>query len=344
MIGAVGALARGIDMVFLRGLDYSEGISAARLENIALVENVGVGTRPLSAIGKLLMGCSTVAIVVASLRFENLSRRLVVLAATSWLMLMFLSVLEGGRNTIAVNLLLLGSAGIVRWRCGKRFLPFGSVSRGLVKLSLVAVLGYMLFVFVDRFSALGYTDDTVISGIERTYSVEVVAWIKVMPAGPAKSLLLGFVMLIIYVGHGLDQIGPLFDWLVDGRPGYGRYNLDLLIITLERVGVSIPRFAFSDLPKPGLYFTGLGEILLDLGFAGTQLFFFVAGLYTGSVWRLLRRSGHLVSELLLSFAICWILASPLYSILPGFLGVFLAMIAFFVAIGVQRRLRRSYAF
>lgn len=339
VVGAVGSLARGIDIVFLRGLDYSEGISAARLENIALVGNEGVGTRPLSAIGKLLMGCSTVAIITALLRFEDLSQRLTIFAGLSWILLLILSVFEGGRNTIAVNLLLFGSAGIVRRRNGKRFFPFGVVTRSLARFFLVVVLGYILFVFIDRFSALGYTDDTVVSGIERAYSVEVSPWVKEMPAGPVKSLLLGLVMMIVYICHGLDQLGALFDWLQVGTPGYGRYNLDLMVIALERVGLPVTRFAFADLPKPGLYFTGLGEMFLDLGYAGTLMFLGGAGFWTGTTWRMLRGRNRLMPELLLSFSLCWILASPLYSIFPGFLGVLLAMLIFFVATPWVRRLR-----
>jgi hypothetical protein len=277
--------------------------------------------------------------MVAWLRFEVVSRRVLSCAVASWLLLLSLSVLEGGRNTIAVNLLLLGATGIVRRRRGMRFFPLGAFLRQVVKLSLLGVIGYMLYVFVERFAALGYSDETVVSGIEQTYSVEVALWIKEMAAGPLRNLFLGFVMLLIYIGHGLDQLGALFDWLASGSLGWGRYNLDLVVITLQRAGLPLPRFDFEGLPKPGLYFTAFGEIFLDLGFKGTLLFLAGAGFFTGRAWQVLRRSGRLVSELLLSFALCWILASPLYSILPGFLGVLLAMGAFFVATGLGRWLR-----
>lgn len=339
VIGLVGSVSRGVDMFFLRGIDFSEGFSAARLSNMALVEETGVGTRPLSVFGKLLMSCSTVAVLAAFLRAEVVTRSVLLSAAISWVVLMALSVLEGGRNTIVVNLVMFAAAGIVRRGMGLRFAPFGMVVRWGGVLSLVVVAGYILYIFIDRFQALGYTDETVFAGIESLYGITVSPWIKEMPAGAVKSFIVSIVMVLVYVSHGIDQIGLLIDWLKTNGLGYGRYNLDLVVIALERLGASGLRYDFNLVPSPGLYFTALGELLLDFGQLGTIVLIAMLGFLVGSAWRLIKLISSIYMELFLCFVLGGLVVSPLYCIVPGFLGVFISMIGFGVIGLVQRAFR-----
>jgi hypothetical protein len=339
LAGAAGALARGADMLLLRGIDYSAGFSAARLANISLVEDAGAGAHPLSAVGKLLMGCASVAMVVAVLRFERLPRVLIVSALASWALLLLLSIVEGGRNTIVVNLVLLASACLVRRRQGKRVLPWRRPLRLLLYAMVVLAVTYTFHVFNERFAALGYTDDTVLDGIETTFSVELAPWLREMPPGPAKNTLLGFVMLVIYIGHGVDQLGAVCDWIAVQPLGWGRYNLDLVVIALERAGLPVAQYDVAALPNPGLYRSALGELILDVGRAGTLVLLGGLGAVVGWVWRKLRRGEFLMAELVAAFALCWIFASPLYSIISGFLGVVISMVAFRLVIPIVRWFR-----
>lgn len=339
LAGALGAALRGVDIFLLRGLDFSGGVSAARLDNIAAVESAGAGSRPLSAVGRLLTGCATVAGLVALLRYEYLTPRLRLFAGASWVLTLVLSVLEGGRNTIVINLVLLLLAGLVRQRSGRPYSPFKPMVKLALKAGTMVVVAYVMFVFADRFQALGYTDSTVISGVERTFSVEVAPWVGKMDPGLAKNVVLSGVMLVIYVGHGADQVGALLDWLGTNAAGYGRYNLDLIALTLGRVGLPIERFPFADLPKPGLYVTAIGELVLDIGRSGTIALLFLAGTFVGGLWRTLPIRSKVASELLLCFSLGWLVASPLYSILSGFLGVVLAILAFQFVLLVLRALR-----
>jgi hypothetical protein len=339
LAGALGAALRGVDVFLLRGLDFSGGVSAARLENIAAVEMGGAGARPLSAIGRLLTCCATVALLAAFLRYEQLTPRLRLLAGASWMLTLLLSVLEGGRNTIVINLVLVLVAGLVRQRGGRKFSPFKPIVKLLLKAGALVVLAYVMFVFADRFQALGYTDLTVIAGVEKTFSVEVAPWVGQLEPGVMKNVVLSGVMLVVYVGHGVDQIGALLDWLTTNSAGYGRYNLDLIALTIGRLGLPIGQFPFADLPKPGLYLTAIGELVLDVGRTGTLILLFLTGILMGRLWRILPVRNTVASEMLLCFGLGWLVASPLYSILSGFLGVVLAMLAFQVSLLILRALR-----
>lgn len=337
LVGAAGAAARGVDIVFLRGLDFSAGLGAARLQNMALVEAGGAGTRLLAAVGKAVMGASTIAMLAVFLRWEQSPRWLRLLVPGGWALMLGLSVFEGGRNTIVINVVFAVAAGIVRLRTGKSFLPLAGVWRRLVPASLL-VLGYFaVYVFIDRFEALGYTDDTVILAIESAYSVEVGQWVRELPAGGTKSTVLGVMMVVIYLGHGVDQLAPLLDWLAVNPLGHGGYNLDLVVLALGRIGLPLERYPFSDLPQPGLYYTGLGELAIDLGVTGTLLLAYCAGLLGAGLWRGVRDRPRLSAELVLCGLLAWILASPLYSILSGFLGVFLAAALFAAAMRLGLR-------
>ena len=340
LVGAIGSALRGLDIFLLRGLDFSSGVSLARLENIAAVADDGAGGRLLSAFGRLLMGCVTVAFLAAFLRWERLPLQILVMAMASWVLTLFLSVLEGGRNTIVVNLVLLLAAGMVRRRCGRRFLPTGSFVRGWLKTIALLVTIYVLFVFTDRFAALGYkNEESVIRGIERAYSVNVEPWVIDLKPGALKEFAINGIMLVIYAAHGVDQMAGLMEWVSCNTLGFGRYNLDLVTVALGRAGLPIERFQFEDLPSPGLYVTALGELILDIGPTGTLVFLFALGLVLGRLWRVVPRLCPVAWELFLCFGLGWLIATPLYSLFSGFFGVVLATFAFHVAVLARKRLR-----
>lgn len=336
--GALGALVRGYDMFFLRGLDYSAGISAARLENLVLVEAVGAANRPLSAVGKLLMGCSTVAAMACLLRAESMSWRVRLGAAISIGLLLALSTLEGGRNTIAVNLIFLLSVCIVRRRCGAVFLPFGKWVQTAILLGALLALCYFLYIFTDRFSALGYTSDTVTDGIESAFGVRVPPLFSHTSSPGWQELWLGFSMLAVYISHGVDQIAGAIDWVGTAGYGWGAYNLDLVTVALERLGLPVSRYDFAQLPKLGLYLTAPGELVLDFGVLGTCLFLGGFGFSLGLLWKIIKLRKNISAELIVSFSLSALFASPLYSILPGFFGVVIAMFVFIA--GTQHVKRR----
>jgi hypothetical protein len=163
--------------------------------------------------------------------------------------------------------------------------------------------------------------------------------IRELPPGTGKSVALSVLMVGIYFGHGIDQLAPVFDWVQTNPLGYGRYNLDLVAIALGHAGVPLPRFDFSALPNAGLYYTALGELVFDLGRAGALVVLFLAGLIASGLWHGLRGRERLAPELMLAFALAWLLASPLYSIVSGFLGVIFAMAVFQVVVRLRQALR-----
>lgn len=341
LLGTAGAIVRGYDFLFLRGLDYSQGIASARLDNMTLVDSTGAGARPWTALARILTGFSTVAMVVALLRYESLSRLIKLIAASSFGLMLVLSVLEGGRNPMVVNAAFLACAGLVRVRSGQKAFPVGPVARKMIQVCLMLMLAYVLYVFADRFAVMGYDDGTLVPSIERTHSVKLAEWIKELPEGSLKSQCVSIAMLQIYVTHGVDHTGEVIDWTREAGLGYGRYNFHLPTLALQRLGLPIPALDFDSMPSPGLYRTALGEFITDFGVAGTLLLLAATGFLSGVAWRRLHRRLRLTEGLFISFVLCALIASPLFSILPGFFGIAAGMLVFLMAGALPRRKQRA---
>jgi hypothetical protein len=110
-------------------------------------------------------------------------------------------------------------------------------------------------------------------------------------------------------------------------------------VALGRAGLTIERFPFEDLPKPGLYVTALGELILDIGPTGTLACLFAFGLVLGWLWRVVPRPCPVAWELFLCFGLGWLIATPVYSLFSGFLPVVLAAFALHVAVLTRKWLR-----
>jgi len=60
------------------------------------------------------------------------------------------------------------------------------------------------------------------------------------------------------------------------------------------------------------------------------------GAAVGRAWYLARRRDSIGMELGLAFAVAWLIATPLYSIVAGFFSVLLAVAVFSLAIAARR--------
>jgi len=333
--GLIGALARGIDFYFLRGLDYSEGLGAVRLANVELVGEEA-GARGLAAIGRILIAFSTVAAMATILRFEALSKGARCAALGSLAVAVAVSILEGGRNTLAINLALMACCFLIRWLVGKPAIPGGLVGRaGLAGVAIVAVV-FFSYIFVDRSEALGRSLADALTALEASFNVQVSEQLKDADGGLLLGAAVSLAGLALYVGNGVNELNWVMEWLNANSLAMGAYNLDMPVVALQRMGFDVARFNADLLYRPGVYITAFGELMLDFGVAGTVLILGLIGAAVGRAWYLARRRDSIGMELGLAFAVAWLIATPLYSIVAGFFSVLLAVAVFSLAIAARR--------
>lgn len=321
LIGALGALIRACDFLLLRGLDYSAGLGAARLENMRLVDEVGAGTNYLSAIGRALIGCSTVAAMLAFLRFEQLPWKVSRLALMSFAFVLAASALEGGRNTIAVNFVFIAACAITRKSLVKKALPDHRMLKQFMKISLLLALALVSYIWIDRMGAIGHESENVTSALETLFNVQFADWINQMEMDSWGSFVFTLVGIVFYFIHGLNEMNWLVDSLQFDQLSWGSYNFDLPTLAIQAITGWNIRFDADVLERQGIYMTAIGELFIDFGFTGTLISLLIIGYLMGSVWHRMKRADSVSCELLNAWGIAGILVSPLYSVVAGFFNV-----------------------
>lgn len=328
IIGAAGALLRTYDFLFLRGLDYSSGLGAARLDNIQLVEAAGAGTNYLSAVSRAMIGFSTAAAMIVFLRFELFSWRVARLALLSFAIMLGASALEGGRNTIAVNFVLIFSAALTRKALTKKGVPSSPRLRRALKTMGLLAFALLSYIWIDRLSAVGHESQNATAAIEAVFDIRFNDWINRMEMDGVGNLIFTLIGIVFYYTHGVNEMNWLVTSIGDSHVSLGAYNFDLLALAIQGATGWNIRFDPAMLERAGVYMTGVGELALDYGVTWTPVVLCLIGYLMGSVWRRMKNSNSIASELLNAWGVAGILVSPLYSIIAGFFGV-LAVILFF---------------
>lgn len=335
-IGALGALMRVYDFLFLRGLDYSAGLGAARLENMRLVEEAGAGTNYLSAISRSLIGFSSVAAMLVFLRFEQFKWDTIRIALLSFATVLGASALEGGRNTIAVNFVLIASCIITRKALGKRGLPEHKNLKRAINIGVLLSLALLSYIWIDRLEAVGHEGQAATAALETVFDMKFADWISQLQIDGVGGILFTLVGIVFYVIHGVNQMNWLVGSIDSQHLSLGSYNFDLPALALQSISGWNVRFDPSVLERVGVYMTAIGELYIDFGFEGTLLALLAIGYLMGSVWSRMKSSNSVASELLNAWGVAGILVSPLYSILAGFFGVLAVMLLFAVLFGHGR--------
>lgn len=342
VIGLIGAAMRAVDIYFLRGLNFADGLGAARLSNIEQVQSLGQGNSPLAGIGRMMAACSTISAMVVFLYWEKVPVKKIKIVMAIFILVLLQSILEGGRNTILVNLSFVASCAFVRRHQGKPVLPGGRGLRQGLVLLISAVLILFVYVFIDRFASLGYPTHLVVNGLERGFNIEINPILVDWEGEIATNVAIGLISLLIYLTHTVNELQWLVGWVLLHPLAHGAYNFDLIAVSLQRLGIPNLVFDPQTLDRPGVYMTALGEFAIDFGLSGAVAICALLGAWIGFLWAKAKRKSTIGVELGLGIGISALLLSPFYSIVPGFLGTLVSafLFVFLVRMG---RLPRSHA-
>lgn len=325
-VGLIGSFLLAADLLFLRGIDYSQGLSAARdLMNQRVLEQGGIPAgRGLSIVGRILSGFLPVAGMMVVFRSQFLPTSTSLLVLIMLLFQCLCELLSGGRNSIFIILVFL-SMGILTkastyngdiWKSSKLFWYIKKIFPWLLSIFFI----YAIYVFIEREALRGRA---IIESYEHLqnaflldFSFNLDSLIYAQENPMLSSISLALVYLAIYIVHGLNELNLLCSQLLEPDFWYGFYNLFLPTLLLQKLG-----FVSSDLvakipnsiERTGVYLTALGSLYIDFGYNFSFAIFTLFGFCTGFAWKGLKIfQDNLALELICSYLLLTISISPFY--------------------------------
>ena len=352
IIGLVGALMMTVDYLFLRHLDYSAGVAGARSQlqlgiraggsSQPALFRPGVGSNPWSITSRVLGEFATVAVALLLLRGERLRDRVTVGLCLSALVVHFFALtLTGGRNSIAVALIVLFGAVLVRRGLGKRTLPpIKTVRLGLAAMVPAAGV-YFIYIFRARQALRGTTAFGALLTLQSSFLLKVKpeAWAILDGSSLLSTMLVPLIQLQTYIAHSFQEFSLLIAQRPRPGPFFGLYDLYVPGLFVSKFHVISPdhmhNVIFSS-NRTGVYESLLGSLYRDFGVTGCLVAGFLFGALAGVVWRRLHRGGGLQWELGATYVVAAIIASPVVSILNTGTG-FELLTALLVTVVLARR-------
>jgi hypothetical protein len=271
---------------------------------------------------------SSIAAMALVLRWENFPNVRIRQIVAIFFIVLILSVLEGGRNTIAVNLVLVGACVIVRRHQGRIGLPGGNAVRRAILLLALMLPIFIIYVFIDRFEALGYGAGYAVTALENGFNVQFSDAIASADDELTQGILTGLAATSLYLTHTLNELEWVLEWVKNNELASGAYNFYLIALALSRMGLPDLSFDLLTLTRPGVYVSALGEFAIDFGFGGAIAVCALIGALLGRGWLNARRSVSVIVDIWLALGLAGLLVSPLYSIIPAFLGAFIGAALF----------------
>lgn len=320
LLGLIGSSMLAIDLLFFRGVDYTQGLSIARTSlqtNVLQQGGIPVG-HPWSILARILSGFSPIAALIAILRIEQFNMRSLLIVLFSLIVQFFSDTLSGGRNLTFMTLVLLGMAILLRLIQGKIVIPKRFKSLITIQYLIVfSFVGYALFIFIDREQTRGRNLLESYINIESswllTISPQVTSFAE--SEGLISVLIFALVYLSVYITHSLSELNLLLSQSPEPGLFYGFNSLYLLTIFLEKMGFISENFIVeiqNSLARSGVYLSMLGTWYVDFGYILSLFMFLGFGLVTGFIWKLFKLTKKLYLEMICSYILLTLAISPFY--------------------------------
>ena len=265
-LSGLGVICAAYDRVAIQGIDYSQGIGAARYLWISAGEERESVSSLYSILGYAFGFTFFAAAALAHLHWEILSRHVKRLAVIGTAVSLAVnSFLSGNRSTVLLLGIVLLSTGIVRKMQGRKLIP-GPALAGLIRVAIVSLVAfsYGIYVFSARASAggqeaLAYVDTFLpFLTAEPTPALQS---LEKLPDELAATAALG-VMAGVYIAHSAGALGEVMT--ARERPGQGSFAF--LRLLLSKLGVT--RRQEEERLLEGRLLTMPGGIYYDFGAVG----------------------------------------------------------------------------
>lgn len=272
----IGFIFLFIDRVFIREIDYLQGLRLARYD---WLETSGGGV--LGVVGNLLVPLSYVGILLLITNFERIhSKKILVFSIV--VSIVGVAALNGGRSNLLLALVMIVVGFIIVKNKSFKIKIF-SLGGAVFSLIGVGCFYYIIYIIESSASMGGVTlDQLLVPGIEALYGAPHHDFFE-----SKHSYLMNILIYIFsYLYHG--QWTAQYSFFLTDRPGlYSITSLPIVMLTdLKLLDLNLSNKAFSD---TGAFISLPGAFFYDFGWPGVFFITLFLGLSLGVVMFFLRR-------------------------------------------------------
>jgi oligosaccharide repeat unit polymerase len=325
VLGIIGAFLIVFSKLLLSGIDFSSGISSARIGRASDILSGQAADSPIWIYPGLLAfpfgTCAFLLCLLEGERWSRYSQRVCKLAALSPVAV---AVINGGRAGLLQFTAMVVAAFALRGYVSKtQWLDDFKVKSRLkigkfLFLFIIAFLLYNIYIFESRREATGKEDFFLsLSDWEQNYGISPNPWVLdlVKSGFMGGGFVLNWMQTHFYFTSGPAIMSRIVDSGRNIGPFLGQYQVGILSPLLNRV---FPSWYIGDqiLSETGLIdVTGLipsawGMMLLDFGWTGTLIEAFVLGWFSRRVYDKAIFRGSIASKLMFCFVFASIVLSP----------------------------------
>ena len=346
LVAGAGLALRFYDLLFVR--HFAEYSSAAAFR-LAEVDNGPQTPGPISALSVVLFPFGLVSFAMSLYLYRTLFLWQKVVAYVLLAGFLGYLVAQGGRTLLTTGGVMCSAVILMRGLVdpdkridNRKFVLFG--------LSLLVAfgvfVGYSAHVLQDRLDTLGVSDPTrFISIVEEDRGFKLEEPYRTMVASPQPGVSMAVLTassLTYYINHGYFDFSELYESERGKRPMGGVMQFSPVVRFLDSAGVDVPSVdeGMARIPRPGLFYTFFGNVLIDYGIGGGLVYCFLFGVFAQALW-LRAKAGSLLALMLYPFIVSVIFHFPMLDMISGGYGLFVAFDVVF-AVGLMEFFRLVY--
>jgi oligosaccharide repeat unit polymerase len=339
IVGLAGALAFVFGKLFLSEIDFSTGISNARIERAtSAVLGESAKTPLIVYLGFLTFPFGTSAFLIHLLYSAPLSKWTNRLAKLSIIAPISVAVINGGRGGI-LHLFIMGGATLFLNKI--KGIKLSTIWRKLGIIPYIFITGFLFYsayIFESRRLLVGKENFlTLFSDWEANYYIAPAQWLldiienNFLDGNFAATIMQTY----YYLSSGPSIFGIILDSQMQLNYGFGQYQIPLITSFLERFipSLSLRSNLYSSLDSIdtlGLLPSAWGMFYVDFGLWGGFLEAFLWGALSSLIYINASKAKKMSLQLTFCFMVASIVLSPLVAPL-GFSETFFTLLAFLIS-------------
>lgn len=284
VLALIGLSCFGYDKAILQGLDYSDGIAAARHQFIDSGQfREDKVSSIYSIIGYFAGGFSFISLYFSLIFKEEISKIIFIFnVLASLICIMGISILTGGRTSVIIIVTVFWSAYILRGYFNKNKWPFSRKSTLVFVLVVLNLFFYNLYVFSERARTTNNLASLYMENMVEWMQGKVSSNINYLEEIPVvKDYLYFFVILWVYLTHSNWVFEGVFETI--DRSGAAIFTGFWVILAKLKMLPPLKEWAFA-----GRFISWPGGVFYDFGMLGIVIFSFIHGFFSSYIIRKLK--------------------------------------------------------
>jgi oligosaccharide repeat unit polymerase len=323
LVGLIGASIVVIIKTLISGLDFSAGISAARVQRANEVITGTVESSPLFLYPALLtFPFGTASFLSGILDKYSLSKKTLITSKIAILAPVSVTVVSGGRGGILhVVLMGLSAIALLSYSQQKKNYQFKIRFNKLSIVFLMLFIIYSVYIFESRREVTGVESAyTAFYDWKTNYGIYPADWLSTLVNNGTvdSGLILNAMQTYYYITHGPSMFSKIVESSTEMGPYYGQFQVGILAPFIDKF---LPALSMSDritneavqVGVAGVFQSAWGMMYLDFGYLGLFVESFILGWICQIVYSNAIHKATLRAKLFFCFTLASILLSPMIS-------------------------------